>query len=203
MRVLVIERRPAARGRALAAVVPPPFAPELCEEPEQLKRRISHQPQAVVLPLASGADPSVIGIIEAVRDQWPQVPVLAWCDEGARGGAILSAARAGVEHFAFTGVDRVEDVLRTIIPLPDELQAHPPISGVERVRRAIETWPPLAQRMLERLVFAEPPITTVSELARALKIAERTLDRRCQVRGWPSPSNLVAWGRDCSEMATL
>src|SRR4051794_25869780 len=106
--VLVIDRRPAARGRALAAIVPPPFASELCEEPEQLKRRQTLRPDAVVLPLSVGADPSVIGIIEAVRDQWPEVPVVAWCEEGALGSAILSAARAGVEHFAFVGVDRVE-----------------------------------------------------------------------------------------------
>ena len=194
MRVLVIDRRPAARGRALAAVVPPPFAPELCEEPEQLKRRFSQRPDAIVLPLASGADPSVIGIIEAVRDQWPQVPVVAWCDEGAHGSAILSAARAGVEHFAFTGVDRVDDVLRTVIPMPDETPTSS-ASGVDRVRRAIESWPPLAQRMLERLVFGEPAITSVANLARSLQIAERTLDRRCQMRGWPSPSTLVSWGR--------
>jgi hypothetical protein len=195
MRVLVIERRPAARGRALAAVVPPPFAPELCDEPEQLKRRVSDRPHAIVLPLAAGADPAVAGIIEAVRDHWPQVPVVAWCDEGAQGGAVLSAARAGVEHFAFTGVDRVEDVLRTIIAAPDESSAQSAAVGPERVRDAIDAWPPLAQRMLDRLVFAEPPITTVAELARSMQIAERTLDRRCQVRGWPSPSNLVAWGR--------
>jgi hypothetical protein len=194
MRVLVIDRRPAARGRALAAVVPPPFAPELCEEPEQLKRRFPQRPDAVVLPLASGADPAIIGIIEAVRDQWPSVPVVVWCDEGAHGSAILSAARAGVEHFAFTGVDRVDDVLRNLMPVPDDAPATT-ASGADRVRRAIESWPPLAQRMLERLVFGEPPITSVVELARSLQIAERTLDRRCQMRGWPSPSSLVSWGR--------
>ena len=194
MRVLVIDRRPAARGRALAAVVPPPFAPELCEEPEQLKRRFPQRPDAVVLPLASGADPAIIGIIEAVRDQWPHVPVVVWCDEGAHGSAILSAARAGVEHFAFTGVDRVDDVLRNIVPLPDDVPAMA-ASGADRVRRAIESWPPLAERMLERLVFGEPAITSVVELARSLQIAERTLDRRCQMRGWPSPSSLVSWGR--------
>ena len=193
--VLVIDRRPAARGRALAAIVPPPFSSELCEEPEQLKRRQSHRPAAVVVPLASSADPAVIGIIEAVRDQWPQVPVIAWCDEGAVGSAILSAARAGVEHFAFVGVDRVEDVLRTIILLPDDNTSGATSTGAERIRRAIETWPPLAQRMLERLVFAEPPIASVSELARSLQIAQRTLDRRCKVRGWPAPSSLVSWAR--------
>ena len=194
MRVLVIDRRPAARGRALAAVVPPPFASELCEEPEQLKRRFSQRPDAVVLPLASGADPAVIGLIEAVRDQWPQVPLVAWCDEGAHGSTILSAARAGVEHFAFTGVDRVDDVLRTVISMPDELPSTAD-SGIDRVRRAIESWPPLAQRMLDRLVFGEPAITSVADLARSLHIAERTLDRRCQMRGWPSPSSLVSWAR--------
>src|SRR4051794_38469943 len=109
--VLVIERRPAARARALAAGVSSPFASELCDEPDQLdKRLLRRRFAAVVLPLAPGTDPAVVGIIHAVRDRYPRMPVVVWCDEDAAGTSILSAARAGAEHFAFDGVDHVDDV---------------------------------------------------------------------------------------------
>ena len=96
--VLVIERRPAARARALAAGVSAPFASELCEEPDQLdKRLLRRRFAAVVLPLAPGADPAVVGIIHAVRDRYPRIPVVVWCDEDAPGTSILLATEVSAE----------------------------------------------------------------------------------------------------------
>ena len=194
--VLVIERRPATRARALAAGVSAPYATELCEEPDQIdKRLLRRRFAAVVLPLAPGTDPAVVGIIHAVRDRFPRLPVVVWCDEDAPGASILSAARAGAEHFAFDGVDRVNDVLRALVP-PASIEHGDASSSVEKmVRDAIALWPPLAQRLFERVVFGTPAVSSVDSLARELQLAKRTLDRRCADRGWPTPNEFVVVGR--------
>lgn len=167
--------------------------------PEQLTRRLSvAPPSAIVLPLRPGAAPAAEATIREVRSLCPDVPLVVYCGLVPDGAAVLAAARAGAEHFAFAPRDDLSRVLRRIIG-PRGRSA--PARAVAEAR--LRALPPLARRLFDVALNASPPPTQVPALAAAMGLPTRTLRRMLSRRGWPPPKTLLDAGRALRALLTL
>lgn len=182
---------PAVRGDS--------FTIEHCLHPEHLPRRLRlAPPSAIVLPLRPGAAPAAEATIREVRALCPEVPVVVFCPPSPDGAAVLAAARAGAEHFAFAPADDLTRVLRRVIaPRARSTSAR----GAAESR--LDALPPLARRLLEVSMRHDPPPTRVPALARAMGLPTRTLRRMLARRGWPPPKTLLDAGRALRALLAL
>ncbi|HYD51624.1 MAG TPA: helix-turn-helix domain-containing protein [Gemmatimonadaceae bacterium] len=175
------------------------FTVEHCVHPEHLPRRLRlAPPSAIVLPLRPGAAPAAEATIREVRALCPEVPVVVYCPPGPDGAAVLAAARAGAEHFAFAPADDLTRVLtRVIAPRASATASR----GAAEAR--LSALPSLARRLLEVAMRADPPPTKVPALARAMGLNTRSLRRMLTRRGWPPPKTLLDAGRALRALLAL
>lgn len=175
------------------------FTVEHCQHPEHLPRRLRlAPPSAIVLPLRPGAAPAAEATIREVRALCPEVPLVVYCLPTPDGTAVLAAARAGAEHFAFAPADDLSRVLRRVMA-PAARASH----ARSLVESRLATFPALARRVLEVGMTQDPPPTKVPALARALNMPTRTLRRTLARRGWPSPKTLLDAGRALRALLAL
>lgn len=175
------------------------FTVEHCLHPEHLPRRLRlAPPSAIVLPLRPGAAPAAEATIREVRALCPEVPVVVFCPPAPDGAAVLAAARAGAEHFAFAPADDLTRVLRRVIgPRGRSTSAR------NAAESRIDALPSLARRLLEVAMRHDPPPTRVPALARAMGLPTRTLRRMLARRGWPPPKTLLDAGRALRALLAL
>ncbi|MDB4905380.1 MAG: hypothetical protein JWO05_164 [Gemmatimonadetes bacterium] len=71
----------------------------------------------LVVALRDTEGGSFIPFVAAVRRRWPSLPVVAWTGVGGSWGRdVLLAARSGVQHLAFAGVDALSEVVFSLPP---------------------------------------------------------------------------------------
>jgi hypothetical protein len=187
--ILLVEQAPASSHADWAASLPSGFTLEICRAPEQLATIIGERPPVlIIVPLSSDTTGADVRLAHRLTEAHPEIPLVAWCaEEAAIGNAVLHAARAGVEHFAFAGVDSLGTVLNRLVPEGTVDVAHV-------VRAALAALPPLASNLIQAMLSSDRRLTTVADLAAAVGLAERTLLRRCAARSWPSPRTFLRWG---------
>lgn len=105
----------------------------------------------LVVALRDVDEGSFIPFVAAVRRRWPALPLVAWTGVGgAWGRDVLLAARAGVQHFAFAGVDALGEVVSSlprrepISRVPDE-RKRARASGESRYAEAASASSPIAE----------------------------------------------------------
>jgi hypothetical protein len=226
-RIIVAARRDDVLGRRLAMrEADAPFVLEFCHDVESLMERVRQErPAALVVGLRGRRSAPVIALVRRIKTHCPQLPVMVAClDESAPGRDVLSAARAGAEHFVFNKIDNFHAVLRTLAspgdPLPpqrrpsfdrrDQLggvrlrgklwrsSANAPTRFAQRSGSSPAVLPPSISPLLRRIIQAclGPACPPdVAALARRLDLPRRSLTREAARRGWPSPRVLLQWGR--------
>jgi len=131
--------------------------------------------------------PGPVGpLVRTLTRHFPGVPLIVACTGKAPDGReVLGAARAGAELFAFPPDDNLAALVARLVgdSSADANGFLPPL-------------PRLASRMLTLLSAGEPaPPSTVVALADRLSMNRRTMYRRMQANAWPTPGNLLIWGR--------
>lgn len=103
------------------------------------------------------------------------------------GQQLVRAVRAGTEALLLGVGSDVAAAARALVSgaSPRTRGGHFPLVGLhDEVGRALV-------RIIERA--SDPP--TVDELARWVNQSRRTLERQWKARGWPTPREMVSWGR--------
>ena len=223
-RIIVAARRDDVLGRRLAIrEADAPFVLEFCHDAEALVERVRQKrPAAIVVGLRGRRSGPVIALVRRIKTHCPQLPVMVAClDESAPGRDVLSAARAGAEHFAFNKIDNFHAVLGTLAspgdPLPPQRRPSLDRSDQLGALRRGSLWrsstharvaqrtgsppsvlPPSTSPLLRRIIQAcLGPVCPrdVAALARRVDQPRRSLAREAARRGWPSPRVLLQWGR--------
>jgi hypothetical protein len=216
-RIVVAARRNDVLGRLLARSVSAsaePFTLEFCGERGALPEYIRvARPAALVIGSHDDAGVVAAPFVQQLKLHYPTVPVVVACmGEETHGRDVLSLARAGAEHFAFSAVDNFRDVLRGLVAPgaaehdertpsgrlgPSSMRRHRFVAR-QRTPSAPAVLPGTVPPMLRRLVHASlgpEPLTGVHELAAFVGTTTRTLQREMARRHWPSPRELLYWGR--------
>jgi AraC-like DNA-binding protein len=152
----------------------------------RLRRTNDSAPSAMVVELHPEGPGPVGPLVRTLTRHFPGVPLIVACTEQAPDGReVLGAARAGAELFAFPPDDNLAALVARLVgdSSADANGFLPPL-------------PRLASRMLTLLSASEPaPPWTVLTLADRLSMNRRTMYRRMQANSWPTPGNLLIWGR--------
>jgi hypothetical protein len=150
----------------------------------RLRRTNDSAPLAMVVELHPDGPGPVGPLVRTLTRHFPGVPLIVACTEQAPDGReVLGAARAGAELFAFPPDDNLAALVARLVgdSSADANGFLPPL-------------PRLASRMLTILSEPVPPCT-VFALADRLSMNRRTMYRRMQANAWPTPGNLLIWGR--------
>jgi AraC-like DNA-binding protein len=152
----------------------------------RLRRAGDSAPSAMVVELHPEGPGPVGPLVRTLTRHFPGVPLIVACTERAPDGReVLGAARAGAELFAFPPDDDLAAIVARLVGDP----------GGEEAAFLIPL-PRLARRMFGVLITRElPPPTTAAALADRLGMKLRTIYRRTQVNGWPTPGQVLLWGR--------
>lgn len=144
----------------------------------------------VILPaIEDGAD--VERIVRVIAEQWPRVPILAYCDSPARcATSIRTLTAAGVHQFLFTGMTDSGIVFRDVIAA-----ARRGCAADWVMTRLAPHVPPRLQRCAEAVLSNPERVTTVPALATELRVHRKTLFNWCENARFIPPGELIAWAR--------
>lgn len=150
----------------------------------------------VLAPLAYEGEGAFRAAVTAVRSLAPELPIVACCDVSVSAEAILAASAARVSHFAFPAVDDMRAVVRAVVSPTGEEQPGGAVDtrAGDSVEELLAALPLMASRLL-LATLSERPARTVADLAAVVGLGERTLARRCARRLWPSPTQILRYGK--------
>lgn len=164
-----------------------------CERAAELAPRLvaSSGVGAIVVEPRDDSGSSTAPLVGELRDAFPRIPVLAYCDHRRdRSTDILALARAGVHELVFRGVDDVRPALGSALAsAARHCTAAELLAGLRDAVPAVAL--PFVAYCLEHA--AEP--LTVQGVAAALGVHRKTLVHRCTQAGLPSPRTIIAWCR--------
>jgi transcriptional regulator GlxA family with amidase domain len=191
MTVGVLVRDPVGRARIQDALRG--FARvALCEREADLLTMLGNATVSVIVvePRDRTGTPT-IPFVRAMREQFPNVPVVAYCAiTPYTSSDVLALARAGVNDLILRDIDDERVALRSAL---DAAHEH---CLAERALEALT--PAVPPSVLPFLTFclqnAARPLT-VGEAARALGVHRKTLVDRLTAAGLPSPSAIISWCR--------
>jgi AraC-like DNA-binding protein len=133
----------------------------------------------------------VSAVIATLRDGLPSVPVIAYvADERATSGDILAMARAGIHELVRTGFDDVG------LALGAALASATASCATAAARGELEGLvPPDAWPFVSYCLTRAHEAISVGTAAGALGLDRRTLVRRLERAGLPSPRRIAGWCR--------
>jgi AraC-like DNA-binding protein len=147
--------------------------------------------RACIVCVHAPAAPLAIGVIRELRQAFPALPIVAYCDVHALDRQhLIGAIRAGATDLIFRGIDDGAAVARHVLA-----QAVRHTHADELLRRLT---PSLEPALLEFVRFGLQHPTAASDLdmtAAALGMARRTLTKRLQLLHAPPPRRLFTWTR--------
>lgn len=164
----------------------------VCEQQDELMALVSEGiASVVVLDLRDRTGASTLPLVRTIRDGFPSVPVVAYCNlTPDTSKDILALARAGVNDLILRGVDDVGVALRSAIAsAQDHCSAEHVLEAIEPIVPA--TVVPFIGYCLEHARRA----LSVAEVATALGVHRKTLVDRLTAASLPSPSAIIAWCR--------
>lgn len=195
---------PGARLTVVALVVGPRHQARIRGVLRERAHVVFCEQRAALVPLAASrgasaviAEPrdrageDVASVIATLRSGLPSVPVLAYiADERATSGDILAMARAGVHELVRAGFDDVGLALGAA--LASATASCATAAARDELERLVpaEAWP-FVSYCLTRAHRAIP----IAIAASALGMDRRTLVRRLERSGLPSPRRIAGWCR--------
>jgi AraC-like DNA-binding protein len=158
-------------------------------------RVLLHEELATVAALIVEAQDTsgvpTLSFVAQLSTTLPAVPIIGYCDVGARkGGDAVALARAGVHDIVLRGVDD------GVLALRDALVAAAHSTGAKRVMAAVE---PFIQRSVLPLIqygltYGRRAVS-VTGAAVALGVHRKTLVNQCSRAKLPSPAIILGWCR--------
>jgi AraC-like DNA-binding protein len=131
-------------------------------------------------------------LVATLRSRFPALPIVAYWDSAAGGGAsLLPLARAGVSEVVTMGVDDGRQRLADLLGATERggiatwVLARLTVAGVPAGASAI---------VGAMLLHSRGPLA-VRDVAHALGVSRRTVLARLDAAGLPNPSRLAAWCR--------
>jgi AraC-like DNA-binding protein len=151
------------------------------------------RPRAVLVEMLPGGGRSVEAMIRALRRELQFTPIIAYCARWPEGGlsqSVLAAARAGAEYLILKEYD---DVRRVVIRVLNETR-FARVAG--EVLPLLDRWLPVdAQTVIAHCIEQSAATMTVPHLAGIVGVHRRTLTRRLNGLGLPSPESVIGWSR--------
>lgn len=146
---------------------------------------------AALLELHDADGASTTPTIRQLRASFPRLPVLAMAPlGGVAGHELVAAVRAGANGLILQGVEDAGVALRDAIDrAEDECTARVVMEAVGTVL------PDAARAVVEYAITQARRPLDVEELAAALGMTRRTLARRLERSGMPSPLAVIGWCR--------
>jgi AraC-like DNA-binding protein len=152
-------------------------------------RSAADPPAAVLLEPHDAAGRPSAGLARQIATQFPDVPVIGYCQAGAEHSHdILDLANAGVHELLFKSVDDGDAAIRAVLASAHQVRAG------EIVYAAVERMIGPRTRPMIRYCLSHPTAArTVAAVARALGVNRKTLANRCAADGMPAPGAVVSW----------
>lgn len=174
----------AFRGRAT-----PRFVASPDDVLETLRSRIDAV-DVVILP-ATENSADVERVVRVIAEQWPRVPILAYCDSPARcATSIRTLTAAGVHQFLFAGMSDSGIVFRDVLAA-----ARRGCAADWIMTRLAPHVPARLRRFVEAVLSNPERVTTVPALAAELGVHRKTLFNWCENARFVPPGELIAWAR--------
>lgn len=189
--VAVLVRELAARARIQEALRGH-AAVRMCDEQDELLALLGEAlVGVVVIDVRDRAGTLTRGIVRTIRDGFPNVPVVAYCELTADSSReILALARAGVSDLILRGVDDAGVGLRAAIATAQE---HCVAKQV--LDTVVPLLPPSIVPFIRYSLEHARQAVTVADAASALGVHRKTLVGRLAAAGLPTPSAMIAWCR--------
>lgn len=174
----------AFRGRAT-----PRFVASPDDVLEVLRARLDDVDVVILPAVEDSAD--VERVVRVIAEQWPRIPLLAYCESPARcATSIRTLTAAGVHQFVFAGMTDSGVVFR------DVLAAARRGCAADWVMTRLATHvPPRLQRFVEAVLSNPERVTTVPALATELRVHRKTLFNWCENARFVPPGELIGWAR--------
>jgi len=189
--VAVLVRELAARARIQDALRGH-AAVRICDQQDELLALLAEAlVGVVVVDVRDRAGTLTRGMVRTIRDGFPSVPVVAYCELTADSSReILALARAGVSDLILRGVDDVGIALRSALTTAQEHCV------AKQVLDAIAPLvPPGIVPFLRYALEHARQAVSVTDAASALGVHRKTLVDRLASARLPTPSAMIAWCR--------
>jgi AraC-like DNA-binding protein len=152
---------------------------------------LANRPRVVLLPAADADGVPCAPLIARLRERAPDVRVLLLLATGSPSLGLAEAMRAGGDPAFF----RTKAELLGFVTRAGEADAISE-SDAEAIRSLVSGLhpPALVDALIHCAVHADRPLS-VGDLADALGVSRRTFGRRTRLAAWPTPVEMIEWGR--------
>lgn len=151
----------------------------------------SCKPTALLLELGTSFGKFSLGVLRVVRRRFPSVPVVAYWKLGpAASRDILEVARAGINALVLRGYD---DLRLELAAAFDD--ARNDCIASRTLAAITDCLPESASSVVEHCIRNAGREMTVEDVARALRVSRRALDRNLLLAGVPTANRLMGWSR--------
>ena len=151
----------------------------------------ARRPLAVLFPLVDERGMSTRPLVECVRREAPDALAVVCVPPGASTRGLADVLQLGAHLLAWPTDAELQHAL-------DELLVPPSFDEADQI--ALDAMlgelapPPMVNVVRHCTLFAHQRLS-VAGLTRAIGVSRRTLNRATHRAGWPSPSELIDWGR--------
>lgn len=151
----------------------------------------ARQPAVVLFPLVDQRGMSTRPLVECALREAPDALTVVCVPPGTSTRGLADVIQLGARLLAWPTDAELQHAV-------DELLLPAPFDDADR--QALDTMlgelePPAMVSLLRHCTLFAHQRLTVTSLTRALGVTRRTLNRTTQRAGWPSPSDLIVWGR--------
>jgi AraC-like DNA-binding protein len=149
------------------------------------------QPAVVLFPLVDPRGMTTRPLVECALREAPDALTVVCVPPGTSTRGLADVMQLGARLLAWpTDAELQQAVEELLLPLPFD----------DNDQRAVDAMladlapPPMVSLVRHCTLFAHQRLS-VTSLTRALGVSRRTLNRATHRAGWPSPADLIAWGR--------
>jgi len=162
------------------------------DDRRSIRKEISaRQPSVVLFPLVDERGMTTQPLVECVRRDAPDALAVVCVPPGASTRGLADVLQLGAHVLAWPTDAALDHAL-------DELLAPTPFDEADQ--QTLDTLldelaPPSMVCLIRHCTICAHQKLSVAGLASAFGVSRRTLNRATHRAGWPSPSELIAWGR--------
>ena len=151
----------------------------------------ARQPAVVLFPLVDQRGMSTRPLVECALREVPDALTIVCVPPGSSTRGLADVIQLGARLLAWPTDAELQHAV-------DQLLTPAPFDDVDQ--RALDAMldalaPPAMVSLVRHCTLFAHQRLTVTGLARALGVSQRTLNRGTHRAGWPAPSDLIVWGR--------
>lgn len=151
----------------------------------------ARQPAVVLFPLVDQRGMSTRPLVECALREAPDALTVVCVPPGTSTRGLADVIQLGARLLAWpTDAELQHAVDELLLPAPFDDADRQALDAM-----LAELEPPAMVGIVRHCTLFAHQRLTVTSLTRALGVTRRTLNRATQRAGWPSPSDLIVWGR--------